>query len=48
VREEVRHVIEHVAPGGGFIMGSSHSILVGSKPENFLAMVDETVKTGWY
>ena len=31
-------------PGGRFILGSSHSIAVGSNYDNFLAMLDEYEK----
>ncbi len=48
VRQEARHAVRHCAPGGGFIMGSSHSVMVAAKPENFLAMVNETQKAGRY
>jgi len=48
VRREARHAVRHCAPSGGFIMGSSHSVMVAAKPENFLAMVNETQKAGRY
>ena len=40
VRREARSAIDHCAPGGGFILGSSHSIMVGAKYDNFMAMVE--------
>ena len=33
--------MERGAPGGGFILGPSHSIAKGTKYENFMAMLDE-------
>ena len=41
VRRDVRYAMEHGAPGGGFILGPSHSIAFGTKYENFMAMLDE-------
>ena len=29
--------------GGGYILGASHSIAVGAKYDNFMAMLDEFV-----
>ena len=36
--EDARHSFTHAAPGGGSIMGSSHSLALGAKPENIEAM----------
>lgn len=41
VREDVRTAMERGAPGGGFILGPSHSIAKNTKYENFRAMLDE-------
>jgi len=41
VRRNVREAMERGAPGGGFILGPSHSIAKGTKYENFMAMLDE-------
>ena len=41
VREAVRRALEEAAPGGGFILGPSHSVAHGTKYENFMAMLDE-------
>ena len=41
VRRNVREAMEAGAPGGGFILGPSHSIAKGTKYENFMAMLDE-------
>jgi uroporphyrinogen-III decarboxylase len=44
VRAAVRTAMQRGAPGGGFILGPSHSIAKGTKYENFMAMIDEYVK----
>jgi len=44
VRKEVRTAMQRGAPGGGFILGPSHSIAMGTSYENFMAMIDEYVK----
>ncbi len=44
VRADVRRAMERGAPGGGFILGPSHSVAFGTKYENFMAMLDEFVK----
>ena len=31
-------ILRRAAPGGGFIMGSSHSLAVDARPENILEM----------
>ena len=41
VRKDVRQAMERGAPGGGFILGPSHSIAMGTKYDNFMAMLDE-------
>lgn len=41
VRASVRKAMEAAAPGGGFILGPSHSVAYGTKYENFMAMLDE-------
>ena len=41
VREDVRHALEIGKRGGRFILGSSHSIAVGTNYDNFMAMLDE-------
>lgn len=38
IRSDARYAFEHAAPGGGYIMGSSHSLAVGAKIENVLEM----------
>jgi hypothetical protein len=41
VRQDVRAAMEVAHTGGGFILGSSHSIAVGTRYDNFMAMLDE-------
>ena len=38
IRADARYAFEHGAPGGGFIMGSTHSLAVDAKVENILEM----------
>jgi len=40
IREQTRHSIEVAAPGGGFILGSSHSLGVGVKYDSYMAMLE--------
>jgi len=41
VRQSVRTALERGAPGGGFILGPSHSVAMNTKYDNFMAMLDE-------
>lgn len=41
VRASVRRAMEAAKPGGRFIMGTSHTIAVGTKYENVMAYLDE-------
>ncbi len=38
IRNDARYSFTNAAPGGGYIMGSSHSLAVGAKRENILEM----------
>jgi len=38
IREDARYAFGHAAPGGGYIMGSTHSLAVDAKLENILEM----------
>ncbi|MDQ1316718.1 MAG: Uroporphyrinogen deCOase protein [Candidatus Poribacteria bacterium] len=38
IRNDARYAYEYAAPGGGYIMGSSHSLAVGAKYENIMEM----------
>lgn len=44
VREEVRRVIDILAPGGGYMVSSVHTIMNDVSPENILAMVDAVLE----
>ena len=44
VRKNVREAMARGGPGGGFILGPSHSIAKGTKYENFMALLDEYVR----
>ena len=44
VRKETRNAMQRGAPGGGFILGPSHSIAKTTKYDNFMAMLDEFAK----
>jgi hypothetical protein len=44
IRKDVRNAVTYGAPRGGYIFGSSHSIAVGTKYDNFMAMLDEFEK----
>jgi len=48
IREETKWACETCMPGGGFILGSSHSIGVGVPPENFRAMCETAREYGRY
>jgi hypothetical protein len=48
VRADVRRAMSCAKPGGRFILGSSHSVAVGAKYENFLALLDEHSKLCQY
>jgi uroporphyrinogen decarboxylase len=48
VRQEVKRVIEILAPGGGYMLSSVHTIMNEVPPENILAMVDAAVEFGKY
>ncbi len=44
VRQDVRAAMQAMKPWGRFILGASHSIAVGTRYDNFLAMLDEFQK----
>ncbi|MBM3473103.1 MAG: hypothetical protein FJX75_07555 [Armatimonadetes bacterium] len=48
IREETKWACETCKPGGGFILGSSHSIGVGVRPENLRAMCETAHEEGQY
>jgi len=48
VRDEVKRVIDIIAPGGGYMLASVHTIMDDVPPENILAMVDAVEEFGKY
>lgn len=48
VIDEVKNCIKAAAPGGGYILSSSNSILKSVKPENYVAMVRAVKEFGCY
>ena len=48
VREDVRRAMACAKQGGGYILGTSHSVAVGTQYENFMAMLDEYHKLADY
>ncbi len=48
VKADAFYAIKWGAPGGGFIYGASHSLAVGTKRENLLAMKESREKWGTY
>ena len=48
VRNDVRRAMACAKPGGRFILGASHSIAVGTKYDNFMALLDEHSKLCQY
>jgi hypothetical protein len=48
VRREVRFALQHCAPGGGFILSSSHSLGVATRYDNLMAMLDTVYQEGAY
>lgn len=48
IRDYTKKLIKEVAPGGGFILSSGHSINPAVKLENYLAMREVTEKYGKY
>ncbi|MBI2941342.1 MAG: hypothetical protein HYY04_12980 [Chloroflexi bacterium] len=47
VRETKEH-IDRLAPDGGYVCSSSHSITNRVKPENYVAMLETIVEYGVY
>ncbi|MHA1147741.1 MAG: uroporphyrinogen decarboxylase family protein [Promethearchaeota archaeon] len=48
IRDYTKRLLKHVAPGGGFILSSGHSINPAVKLENYLAMREIVDKYGNY
>jgi len=48
VKKDVRQAMDEYKPGGRYIFGSTHSIAVGTKYDNFMTMADEFEKRRQY
>lgn len=48
IEDLVKEYCEKLAPGGGYVLGSSTSIMDGIPPENFVAMVEAVHRYGRY
>ncbi|MBT3343714.1 MAG: hypothetical protein HN712_30395 [Gemmatimonadetes bacterium] len=48
IRRQTRFALRHCAAGGGFILGSSHNIMITTRYENFRAMLDVVFEEGQY
>ncbi|OGJ88887.1 MAG: hypothetical protein A2487_19080 [Candidatus Raymondbacteria bacterium RifOxyC12_full_50_8] len=48
VRADVRRAMQCAKQGGRFILGASHSISVGTRYDNYMAMLDEYSKQSMY
>jgi uroporphyrinogen decarboxylase len=48
IEEKVREYCINLAPGGGYVLGSSTSIMEGIPPQNFVAMTQAVHKYGRY
>ena len=48
IEERVREYCRKLAPGGGYVLGSSTSIMEGIPPQNFVAMIQAVHKYGHY
>ena len=48
IRRQARFAIRRCAPGGGFILGSSHNIPIATRYENFTAMLEVIFREGEY
>lgn len=48
VRTRARECLEACKPGGGYIYGTTHSVMPGAKHENYLAMLDAWREWGRY
>jgi uroporphyrinogen decarboxylase len=46
VTEFTKHIIDVAAPGGGFILGSSNSVMPGTPARNVMAMVETALTYG--
>ena len=48
IRRQARFAIRHCAPGGGFFLGSSHNIMIATRYDNFMAVLEVVFNEGHY
>jgi len=48
VVDEVKHRIDDLAPGGGFVLAAVHNIQALVPPENIVTMFDTALEYGKY
>ncbi len=48
IRDEVKRVLDILAPGGGFVLAPSHNIQSDTPPENIVAMFEAALEYGVY
>jgi len=48
VRQEVRKRIDHLAPGGGYLLAAVHNIQPDVPPENVIAIFEAAIRYGKY
>jgi uroporphyrinogen decarboxylase len=48
IRDEVKRVLDILAPGGGFVLAPSHNIQSDTPPENIVAMFEAALECGVY
>ena len=48
VRAEVEYAIRHAGLGGGLVLGSGNTLMVGTKRENYVAMLEARHELGRY
>jgi uroporphyrinogen decarboxylase len=48
IRQQTLFSLKHCAPGGGFILSSSHSLTIGTRLENYRMLLDTNRRRGAY
>ena len=48
VKAEVRHAVQHAAPGGGLVLTCGNTLLLGTKYDNYMAMLSAWREFGSY
>lgn len=44
LKKDIQYAVEHASQNGGFILGSSHSVGIGTNYDNFMFLLDEVVR----